>query len=48
MTSFRLLLACLVSLTVGPVLGQAQPRMKMASEACVSAVDPQKLVVLVE
>jgi hypothetical protein len=48
MTSFRLVLACLASLTVGPVLGQAQPQMKMASEACVSAVDPQKLVVLVE
>ena len=48
MTSFRLVLAYLASLTVGPVLGQAQPQMKMASEACVSAVDPQKLVVLVE
>ena len=44
----RVIAACLASLTVGPVLGQAQPQMKMASEACVRAVDPQKLLVFVE
>jgi hypothetical protein len=49
MTSVRLVIAaCLASLTVGLVLGQAPPQMKMASEACVKAVDPQKLLVLVE